>query len=111
MPGNQQKIPRTIRARVEDARVARLATVDARLRPPMMKTAPTICAAKSTFRAQRHRERERARLAGGEDWIRTHSCVFPTHFPVMSTKNLYPSSPSSYLFLLNSPPKEGMRAR
>jgi PPOX class probable F420-dependent enzyme len=33
MPGNQQKIPRTIRARVEDARVARLATVDARLRP------------------------------------------------------------------------------
>jgi PPOX class probable F420-dependent enzyme len=33
MSGNQQKIPRTIRAKVEDARVARLATLDARVRP------------------------------------------------------------------------------
>jgi PPOX class probable F420-dependent enzyme len=33
MSGKGQKIPRTIRAKVEDARVARLATVDARLRP------------------------------------------------------------------------------
>jgi PPOX class probable F420-dependent enzyme len=33
MSGNQQKIPRTIRAKLEDARVARLATLDARLRP------------------------------------------------------------------------------
>ena len=33
MSGNRQKIPRTIRAKLEDARVARLATVDAKLRP------------------------------------------------------------------------------
>ena len=33
MSGNQQKIPRTIRAKLENARVARLATVDAKLRP------------------------------------------------------------------------------
>ena len=32
-------------------------------------------AAKSTFRAERHQERENARLAGGEDWIRTRGCV------------------------------------
>ncbi len=33
MSGNRQKIPRRIRPKVEDARVARLGTVDARLRP------------------------------------------------------------------------------
>jgi PPOX class probable F420-dependent enzyme len=33
MSGNRQKIPRTIGAKLEDARVARLATVDAKLRP------------------------------------------------------------------------------
>jgi len=33
MSGNRQKIPRTIRAKLEDARVARLATLDAKLRP------------------------------------------------------------------------------
>jgi PPOX class probable F420-dependent enzyme len=33
MSGNGPKIPRTIRAKIEDARVARLATVDARHRP------------------------------------------------------------------------------
>jgi PPOX class probable F420-dependent enzyme len=33
MSGNRQKLPRTIRAKIEDARVARLATVDARHRP------------------------------------------------------------------------------
>ena len=33
MSGNRQKIPRTVRAKLEDARVARLATLDARLRP------------------------------------------------------------------------------
>jgi PPOX class probable F420-dependent enzyme len=33
MSGNRQKIPRTIRAKLEDARVARLATLDARVRP------------------------------------------------------------------------------
>jgi PPOX class probable F420-dependent enzyme len=33
MSANRQKIPRKIRAKLEDARVARLATVDARLRP------------------------------------------------------------------------------
>lgn len=33
MSGNQKRIPRKIRAKLEDARVARLATVDARLRP------------------------------------------------------------------------------
>ena len=33
MSGNRQKIPRKIRAKVERVRVARLATVDARLRP------------------------------------------------------------------------------
>ncbi len=33
MSGNRQKILRTIRAKLEDARVARLATLDARLRP------------------------------------------------------------------------------
>jgi hypothetical protein len=32
-------------------------------------------AAKSTFRVERHQEREKARLAGGEDWIRTRGCV------------------------------------
>jgi PPOX class probable F420-dependent enzyme len=33
MSGNRRKIPRTIRAKLEDARVARLATLDARVRP------------------------------------------------------------------------------
>ena len=33
MSGNRQKIPRTIRAKLKGARVARLATVDTRLRP------------------------------------------------------------------------------
>ncbi len=33
MSGNRQKIPRTIRAKLEDAKVARLATVDAKHRP------------------------------------------------------------------------------
>jgi PPOX class probable F420-dependent enzyme len=33
MSGKRQKIPSTIRAKVEEARVARLATVDAKLRP------------------------------------------------------------------------------
>jgi PPOX class probable F420-dependent enzyme len=33
MSGNRHKVPRTIRAKLEDARVARLATVDARLKP------------------------------------------------------------------------------
>jgi PPOX class probable F420-dependent enzyme len=33
MSGNRQKIPGTVRAKLEEARVARLATVDARLRP------------------------------------------------------------------------------
>src|SRR5260370_38313459 len=33
MSGNRQKIPSTVRAKLEEARVARLATVDARLRP------------------------------------------------------------------------------
>jgi PPOX class probable F420-dependent enzyme len=33
MSGNREKIPRTIRAKLEAARVARLATVDARHRP------------------------------------------------------------------------------
>lgn len=33
MSRNRKKIPETIRAKVEDARVARLATVDTRLRP------------------------------------------------------------------------------
>jgi hypothetical protein len=34
-------------------------------------------AAKSSFWTERHRQRERARLAGGEDWIRTRGCVSP----------------------------------
>ena len=36
MSGNRPKIPRTIRAKLEDARVARLATVDVKLRPHMV---------------------------------------------------------------------------
>src|SRR5690242_13121728 len=33
MSGKRQKLPRTIRAKIEDARVARLATLDSRHRP------------------------------------------------------------------------------
>jgi PPOX class probable F420-dependent enzyme len=33
MSGNRQKIPGTVRAKLEEARVARLATLDARVRP------------------------------------------------------------------------------
>ena len=34
-------------------------------------------AGKSPFRAERNRETENGRLAGGEDWIRTRGCVSP----------------------------------
>jgi hypothetical protein len=43
-------------------------------------------AAKSTFRAERHQEREKARLAGGEDWIRTRGCFSPDDRALLADK-------------------------
>jgi hypothetical protein len=46
-------------------------------------------AAKSSFWAERHREREKARLAGGEDWIRTRSCVSPDNRAFIGRQSAY----------------------
>src|ERR1700730_13890992 len=39
------------------------------------KVVSRVSGGKIDFRAERHGERENARLAGGEDWIRTRGCV------------------------------------